>query len=125
MEIASGKPLRGCVKAKKLDSARAYDEMVNPSAPGNGAPRSSNPLIRSLQVENPQPQSGATLDLGHGYKGDAVQLAREFSVIMTLDVIFRQWDRYSGGNVVIAKDDTGVAHYYATDKRRRGCFKSA
>ena len=114
-EIASGKPLRGCVKAKKLDSARAYDEMVNPSAPGNGAPRSSNPVIKSLQVENAQPQSGVTLDLGHGYKGDAIQLAREFSVIMTLDVIFRQWDRYSGGNVVIAKDDAGVAHYYATD----------
>jgi len=34
---------------------------------------------------------------------------------MTLDVIFRQWDRYSGGNVVIAKDDAGVAHCYATD----------
>jgi hypothetical protein len=66
-------------------------------------------------VENPQPQSGVTLDLGHGYKGDAVQLAREFSVIMTLDVIFRQWDRYSGGNVVIAKDDAGMAHCYATD----------
>jgi hypothetical protein len=34
---------------------------------------------------------------------------------MSLDAIFRQWDRYSGGNVVIAKDDAGVAHLYATD----------
>jgi hypothetical protein len=114
-EIASGRPLRGCVKAKKLDSSRAYDEMVNPSARGNGAPRSSNPVIKSLQVDNPEPQSGVTLDLGHAYQGDALQLAREFSVIMTLDVIFRQWDRYSGGNVVIAKDDSGTAHFYATD----------
>ena len=32
-EIASGRPLRGCVKAKKLEPSRAYDEMVNPSAP--------------------------------------------------------------------------------------------
>jgi hypothetical protein len=114
-EIASGRPLRGCVKAKKLDTARAYDEMVNPSAAGNGAPRSSNSVIRSLQVENSQPQSGVTLELCHGYTGDALQLAREFSVIMSLDAIFRQWDRYSGGNVVIAKDDAGVAHFYATD----------
>ena len=114
-EIASGNPLKGCVKAKKLDSARAYDEMVNPSAPGNGAPRSSSPIITSLRVENPAPKSGVTIDLGHGYQGDALQLAREYSVIMTLDAIFRQWDRYSGGNVVIAKDDAGVAHFYATD----------
>ena len=114
-EIASGNPLKGCVKAKKLDSARAYDEMVNSSAPGNGAPRTGNPVIRFLQVENPQPKSGVTLDLGQGYQGDALQLAREYSVIMTLDVIFRQWDRYSGGNVVIAKDDAGAAHFYATD----------
>jgi hypothetical protein len=114
-EIASGNPLKGCVKAKKLDSARAYDEMVNPSAPGNGAPRSSSQIIMSLRVESPAPKSGITIDLGHGYQGDALQLAREYSVIMTLDAIFRQWDRYSGGNVVIAKDDAGVAHFYATD----------
>lgn len=114
-EIASGRPLRGCVKAKKLDSTRAYDEMVNPSAAGNGAPHGSNAVIRSLQVDSPQPKSGVTLELCHGYQGDALQLAREFSVIMSLDVIFRQWDRYSGGNVVIAKDDGGVAHFYATD----------
>jgi hypothetical protein len=114
-EIATGRPLRGCVKAKKLDTARAYDEMVNPSAGSNGAPRSSNSVIRSLQVENPQPKSGVTLDLGHGYQGDALQLASEYSVIMSMDGIFRQWDRYSGGNVVIAKDNSGVAHFYATD----------
>ncbi|MEP6810102.1 MAG: hypothetical protein ABI992_07650 [Chthoniobacterales bacterium] len=114
-EIASGRPLRGCIKAKKLDTARAYDELVNPSAAGNGAPRSSNAVIHSLQVENPQPKSGVPIDLGHGYTGDALQLAREFSVIMSFDVIFRQWDRYSGGNVVIAKDDAGAAHFYATD----------
>ena len=114
-EIASGQPLRGCVKAKKLDSARAYDEMVNPSAAGNGAPRGGNPVISSLQVDNPQPKGGVTLELCHGYQGDALQLAREYSVIMSLDAIFRQWDRYSGGNVVIARDEAGVAHFYATD----------
>ncbi|MDQ6656287.1 MAG: hypothetical protein M3Y80_10795 [Verrucomicrobiota bacterium] len=114
-EIASGKPLRGCVKAKKLDTTRAYDEMVDPRAAGNGAPRSSNAVIRSLQAENPQPKGGTNLDLVHGYTGDALQLARELSVLMTLDAIFRQWDRYSGGNAVIAKDDAGVAHFYATD----------
>jgi hypothetical protein len=89
--------------------------MVNPSAAGNGAPRSSNSVIGSLQVDNPQPKGGVTFELCHGYTGDALQLAREFSVIMSLDAIFRQWDRYSGGNVVIAKDDAGVAHFYATD----------
>jgi hypothetical protein len=109
-EIASGHPLRGCVKAKKLDSSRTYDEITQANAP-----RSSHPIIISLQASNAMPKTGDMLDLGHGYKGDALQLAREYSVIMTLDAIFEQWDRYSGGNVVIAKDESGLAQFYATD----------
>lgn len=51
-----------------------------------------------------------------GYVGDEFELAREYSVIMTIDAVTQQWDRYSGGNVAIRKDDQGRAHFYATDE---------
>jgi hypothetical protein len=34
---------------------------------------------------------------------------------MTLDAVFQQWDRYSGGNTYVRKDQTGRAHFYAVD----------
>ena len=34
---------------------------------------------------------------------------------MLIDAITQQWDRYSGGNIVIRKDHSGHAHFYATD----------
>ncbi len=39
------------------------------------------------------PAEGQTLELSKGYVGDAAQLAREYSVLMTLDAVFQQWDR--------------------------------
>jgi hypothetical protein len=61
------------------------------------------------------PAAGREEVLKAGYKGEAYELAREYSVIMTLDSVFEQWDRYSGGNVVIYNDKDGKAHFYATD----------
>jgi hypothetical protein len=113
--IASGNPVKGCVKAKKSEGDVSVDAMANTGAAPNGAPKSSHSVIASLQASNPKPKAGVAVTLKTGYVGDALELAREYSVIMTLDTVFQQWDRYSGGNIVIRKDENGRAHFYATD----------
>jgi hypothetical protein len=113
--IAEGKPLKGAIKAKKHQSASALDSMSNPGARPNGAPKPFHPIIAYLQAGNPFPAKGRQEVLKPGYQGDAWELAREYSVIMTLDAVFQQWDRYSGGNVVIYNDKNAKAHFYATD----------
>jgi len=113
--IATGSPLKGAVKAKKHKSAVALDSIANTGASPNGAPKSSHPIIAYLQAGSSMPVAGKEQVLKTGYKGDAYELAREYSVIMTLDSVFQQWDRYSGGNVVISNDKDGKAHFYTTD----------
>ncbi|WP_439407871.1 hypothetical protein ACNJX9_03990 [Bradyrhizobium sp. DASA03076] len=113
--IESGSPLKGCVKAKKDDTGVAFDAIANTHAASNGAPNAGHPIIRFLQAANDKPTAGKSLILKTGYDGDELELAREYSVIMTIDAITQQWDRYSGGNVAIRKDDQGRAHFYMTD----------
>jgi hypothetical protein len=113
--IASGAPLKGCVKAKKDDTIAELDAIVNAHAAGNGAPNAGHPVIRLLQAANAKPVAGRSLTLKAGYVGDELELVREYSVIMTIDAVTQQWDRYSGGNVAIRKDDQGRAHFYMTD----------
>jgi len=113
--IQSGSPLKGCVKAKKDDTGVAFDAIANTHAPSNGAPNAGHPIIRFLQAANEKPMAGKSLTLKTGYDGDELELAREYSVIMTIDAVTQQWDRYSGGNVAIRKDDQGRAHFYMTD----------
>ena len=113
--IQSGSPLIGCVKAKKDETNVALDAIANTHAASNGAPNASYPIIQFLQAANEKPVAGKRLTLKAGYVGDELELAREYSVIMTIDAVTQQWDRYSGGNVVIRKDDQGRAHFYMTD----------
>jgi hypothetical protein len=113
--IQSGAPLKGCVKAKKDDTTAELDEIVNVHAAANGGPNANHPIIRLLQAANAQPVAGKSLALKAGYAGDEAELAREYSIIMTIDAVTQQWDRYSGGNVAIRKDDQGRAHFYMTD----------
>jgi hypothetical protein len=113
--IQSGSPLKGCVKAKKDETNVALDAIANTHAASNGAPSASHPIIQFLQAANEKPVAGKSLTLKAGYVGDELELAREYSVIMTIDAVTQQWDRYSGGNVVIRKDDQGQAHFYMTD----------
>ena len=105
--IDSGEPLLGCLKAKEPTSETALESIAA------GYPVSTHPVIMALQASNPQPQG--SVQLLPGYTGDLSELAREYSIIMTLDAIFQQWDRYSGGNVSIQKDSAGLAHFYFTD----------
>jgi hypothetical protein len=113
--IQSGSPLKGCVKAKKDDTSVALDAIANTHAPSNGAPNAGHPIVQFLQAANDKPMAGRSLTLKAGYLGDELELAREYSVIMTIDAVTQQWDRYSGGNVAIRKDDQGRAHFYMTD----------
>ncbi len=108
-------PLKGTLKAKKISGDVSVDAMANTGAAPNGAPASGHPIIKALQVGNPFPSSGTQVTLKAGYVNDARTLAQEYSVIMMLDTVFQQWDRYSGGNIVIYKDKDGKAHFYATD----------
>jgi hypothetical protein len=113
--IATNRPLKGCLKAEKSNTYTDYAAIANTNASLMGAPQTSNLIIRALQANNPQPVAGQIIKLKKGYKGDVAQLAREYSIIMTLDAVFQQWDRYTGGNVALLTDKAGDAHFYATD----------
>lgn len=108
-EIAKGAPLKGCLKAKKPDSARELEEI------GLGSPNRNHPIIQMIQASSPQPRKGSSLQLSRRYIGDEYELAQEFSILLTFDATFGQWDRFSGGNVVMRLDATGRAHFYSTD----------
>ncbi|WP_394751944.1 hypothetical protein [Crenothrix sp.] len=120
-DIATGKPLNGCLKSKKLDTNIAYDAIADIKA---GLPRKTNSIIKALQAASPQPSVSQKFEPVTGYKSNMLQLAREYSIIMTLDTIFQQWDRYSGANVVLAKDKAGIAHFYSTDNGGANLEKS-
>ncbi|WP_394753172.1 hypothetical protein [Crenothrix sp.] len=109
-------PLLGGLKAKKHESYAEYKFMadIKPGA-GRGEPFKNNPIIRALQASNPQPIANKKILLQTGYTGNLLQLAHEYSIIMTLDVIFQQWDRYNNTNIGLATDDTKLAHFYITD----------
>lgn len=110
-------PLRGGLKAHKPISSITYQSFVD-TPPGAiyGVPLETNPIVMALQASNPQPIAGRKIQLKTGYTGDLLQLAREYSIIMTLDAIFQQWDRYSNtGNIGLAKDSANIAHFYMTD----------
>lgn len=107
--------LRGCVKAKKEDFSVELEDMVGPSVPGMLPLKATHPVVKFIRGNSVAPKRGDTIQLKNLYIGDALTLSREFSIMMTLDVVFGQYDRLSGGNVVIMKDENQVAHYYATD----------
>jgi hypothetical protein len=114
-QIAAGSPLKGYVKAGKTDGAVEIESIYVSRIRPNGAPAGNHPIIRALQASNPKPRAGTALTLARGKVGDALELAREYSVIMTLDAVLGQWDRYSGGAIYARNDDKGKAHFYAVD----------
>lgn len=114
-DIAAGGPLKGYVKASKPKDGIALNSIGNPHVAPNGAPAGGHPIIAALQASNAKPKAGTQLTLAKGYVGDELELAREYSVIMTLDAIFGQWDRYSGDNLYVRKGEDGRAYFYAVD----------
>lgn len=118
--MATGQLLKGCMKAKKLDSEIVYDEFVNYRLPGNGGPRSEHPLYALVQATSRKPRAGQTINLKSRVVADELEISRQLSILMTFDVIFQQWDRYSGGNFTLALGPSGKAQIYATDNGGAG-----
>lgn len=90
----------------------------------NGLPDLQHPIIAALQATNPMPTAGTNVVAlsipgangapANVFSGDLLELATEYSVIMTFDAVFQQGDRYSGGNIGITKIN-GVTHFYSMD----------
>ena len=89
--------LKGCFREKKLGSLFSANNLV-----ANDGPNFNEQLFKDLQAINPKPQKGV-YEFRYGGYLDRPRGAREFSVLMTLDSIFGQWDRYSGGNITYRK----------------------
>lgn len=114
--IAANKTLNGCLKAKKSETADELEEIIKTGwFHSNGTLKSTHPISKFIQANKPQPKAGDRITLKNGYVGDAAELSREFSIMLTLDSIFGQYDRFSGGNVVIEKDENNNAHFFGSD----------
>lgn len=115
--IDTNQSLKGCIKAKKSDFAIGYDEIIKPTTFFNrlGGMKANHPLAKLIQAKNAQPSKEKQLELKSKYSNSEFQLAREFSILLTFDAIFGQYDRFSGGNVVIELDDENKAHILASD----------
>jgi hypothetical protein len=71
---------------------------------------SADPIARFIRADGPVPSASNRMSL-RGLKGGSeseLELARQFSQIMVLDILTGQWDRWSGGNVEAATDGTRV-----------------
>jgi hypothetical protein len=115
--IKSGEILPGCLKAKKKDGTISLDNLLSSGNWYNesGGLNKNHALIKFIQAQNTQPLAGQKLNLKTGYIGDAYELSREFSILLTLDSVFGQYDRMSGGNINVEKDELGKAHFIGSD----------
>ncbi len=81
--------------------------LANPSA---NTINSADPIARFIRADGPVPSASRRMSL-RGIKGGSeseLELAREFSQIMALDILTGQWDRWSGGNVEATTDGSRV-----------------
>lgn len=115
-EINSKNKVLGCIKAKNDETAIEVDELTKPSRLfSRGNINLKHPLMKYLKANNPFPVKGEILNLTKDYRGDSLTLAHELSILLTFDVVFGQYDRFTGGNIVIEKDENNLAHFKATD----------
>ena len=76
---------------------------------------SDYPFLKALSASEAQPRKGEKNTILKDYIGDEYELSKVFSQQLTLDVMFGQYDRFSGGNIIIEKDEEGVAHFISSD----------
>jgi len=108
--------LYGCLKAKKSDSNIAFEYLVQESRFTKKLSLNKKyGFDRYLDAKETPPKKGDRIELLKSYSGDAFELSRELSIMLTLDAVFGQYDRFSGGNVVIEKDSNENAHFVLTD----------
>ena len=115
-EIAKNKLLDGALKAKKDDTAIEFENSVKTSRLTKKLVLNTDfPFLKALSASEAQPRKGEKNTIMKDYIGDEYELSKQFSHQLTLDVVFGQYDRFSGGNVVIEKDEAGVAHFVSSD----------
>ncbi|MGZ3723682.1 MAG: hypothetical protein ACXVA9_12155, partial [Bdellovibrionales bacterium] len=84
---------------------------------------SNHPIAQFIQARGPMPSATRTMSLKGVHTKDGkipvateLELAREFSQIMVLDILCGQWDRWSGGNVEATYSlETGHLYFFARD----------
>jgi hypothetical protein len=115
-EIAKNKILDGALKAKKDDTAMAFETATKTSRFSKRLVLNSDyPFLKALSASEAQPRKGEKNTILKDYVGDEYELSKVFSQQLTIDVVFGQYDRFSGGNIVIEKDQEGVAHFISSD----------
>jgi ketosteroid isomerase-like protein len=93
--------LNGAVKADKPKSNRSYNEILS-----NGSPKKNHALMQHVQANNPMPDATGRMALADGSATtNALETARAWSILLSLDVIFGQSDRYSGSNITVNVDE--------------------
>ncbi len=105
--------LKGCLREKKKGEDVAMNSLVDVS---NNRPQLAHMLFKDINAANPVPTEG-TYNFREGYTANRLKVAQQYSNLMTLDAVFGQWDRYSGGNVVfrIVDDVSKEVEVYSTD----------
>jgi len=92
------------------------EEVVGLAKPSANTINSTDPIARFIRADGPVPSASRRMSL-RGIKGGSeseLELARQFSEIMVLDILTGQWDRWSGGNVEATTDGSRV-YFVARD----------
>ena len=115
-EIEKSKLLNGALKSKKSDTSIEFENLLKTTKfPKRRFLNPEYSFVKAIQANEPQPISGKKVIVIKNYEGDEKELSRELSIQLTLDVVFGQYDRFSGGNVVIEKDDNNMTHFISSD----------
>jgi hypothetical protein len=92
------------------------EEVVGLANPSANTINSTDPIARFIRADGPVPSASRRMSL-RGIRGGSeseLELARQFSEIMVLDILTGQWDRWSGGNVEATTDGSRV-YFVARD----------
>ena len=92
------------------------EEVVGLANPSANTINSADPIARFIRADGPVPSASRRMSL-RGINGGSeceLELARQFSQIMVLDILTGQWDRWSGGNVEATTDGSRV-YFVARD----------
>lgn len=98
------------------------------NAKPNGTLNTKHTIAQFISAAGPMPSADKKIDLGVKFKDPKdktkkilgtdteLNLARQFSKIMVLDILTGQWDRFSGGNIeALYNKKKGVVQFIARD----------
>jgi hypothetical protein len=94
-------------------------EVVGLADTDNNTINRSHPIASFINVRGPMPSNSRAMTFhavktkdGKSPSASELDLAREFSMIMVLDLLGGQWDRWSGGNVEATYDPASTRLYF-------------